>query len=119
MANEYNKVALTGNVGRDAEVKNFPNGDKVANTSIAQTDKWKKDGADHSKTSWYDLQFPDHFAENASKLVKKGRHILVEGTLEQRDWKKDVNGTSVDMTSFYIRVTYWKLLDAPKDAATE
>ena len=36
-----NKVILVGNLGRDPEVRYMPNGDAVANYSIATTETWK------------------------------------------------------------------------------
>ncbi len=36
-----NKVILVGNLGRDPEMRSFPNGDQVANVTLATTDKWK------------------------------------------------------------------------------
>ena len=36
-----NKVIIVGNLGRDPEVRTFPSGDRVANVTIATTDKWK------------------------------------------------------------------------------
>lgn len=39
-----NKVILVGNLGRDPEVRYMPNGDAVANYSIATTETWKDKG---------------------------------------------------------------------------
>ena len=40
-----NRVTLIGNLGKDPEVRYMPNGDAVANVTIATTDVWKdKDG---------------------------------------------------------------------------
>ena len=36
-----NKVILVGNVGNDPEVRYMPNGNAVANISIATSDSWK------------------------------------------------------------------------------
>ena len=36
-----NKVSLIGNLGRDPEVRTFTSGDKVANVTLATTDRWK------------------------------------------------------------------------------
>ena len=36
-----NKVIIVGNLGKDPEMRSFPNGDQIANVSIATTDKWK------------------------------------------------------------------------------
>ena len=35
-----NKVILVGNLGRDPEMRSFPNGDQIANVTVATTDKW-------------------------------------------------------------------------------
>ena len=35
-----NKVILIGNLGRDPEIKAFQNGDRIANFSIATSEKW-------------------------------------------------------------------------------
>lgn len=36
-----NKVILVGNCGKDPEIRYMPNGEAVANFSIATTDNWK------------------------------------------------------------------------------
>ena len=36
-----NKWIGIGNLGRDPEMRTFPNGDQVANVTLATTDKWK------------------------------------------------------------------------------
>ena len=46
-----NKVILVGNLGKDPEVRHMPNGDAVANFSIATTDTWKdKNGMRQERT---------------------------------------------------------------------
>ncbi|MGH8444617.1 MAG: single-stranded DNA-binding protein, partial [Solimonas sp.] len=41
MARGVNKVILIGNLGRDPEVRYFPSGDAIANTTLATTETWK------------------------------------------------------------------------------
>ena len=41
MAGSVNKVILIGNLGRDPEVRSFPNGGKVCNLRIATSENWK------------------------------------------------------------------------------
>ena len=41
MAGSVNKVILVGNLGKDPEVRSFPNGGRVANFSIATSESWK------------------------------------------------------------------------------
>lgn len=54
-----NKVTLLGNLGRDIELRYMPNGDAVANMSLATTETWKdrssgdrvRRGRGHRRTS--------------------------------------------------------------------
>ncbi len=41
MAEGLNKVILIGNLGKDPEVKSFPNGGQVCNVSLATSESWK------------------------------------------------------------------------------
>ena len=41
MAGSVNRVTLIGNLGRDPEVRNFPNGGKVVNLRIATSESWR------------------------------------------------------------------------------
>ena len=61
MAGSVNKVILIGNLGRDPEVRSFPNGGKVVNLRIATSENWrdKTTGERKEKTEWHsrrDLQ---------------------------------------------------------------
>ena len=47
MAGSVNKVILIGNLGRDPEVRNFPNGGKVCNLRIATSENWKDRNAQY------------------------------------------------------------------------
>ena len=41
MARGINKVILIGNLGRDPEVRYMPNGNAVANITVATSESWK------------------------------------------------------------------------------
>lgn len=85
-----NKVILVGNLGRDPEVRYMPNGDAVANFSIATTENWKdKDGNKQEKTEWHNIVLYRRLAEIAGEYLKKGRPVYIEGRLQTRKWEKD------------------------------
>lgn len=85
-----NKVILIGNLGRDPEVRNMPNGEAVANFSIATTENWKdKSGNPQSKTEWHNIVMYRRLAEIAGEYLKKGRPVYIEGRLQTREWEKD------------------------------
>ena len=50
-----NKILLIGNLGKDPEFKEFQNGDKIANFSLATSDKWTDKLTQEKKelTQWH------------------------------------------------------------------
>ena len=83
-----NKVILVGNLGRDPEVRYMPNGDAVANYSIATTETWKdKQGNRQEKTEWHNIVMYRRLAEIAGEYLKKGSSLYIEGRLQTRKWQ--------------------------------
>ena len=83
-----NKVILVGRLGRDPEVRYMPNGEAVANFSIATSEQWKdKSGTKQEKTEWHRVVFFRKLAEIVAEYQKKGSHIYVEGRLQTRPWE--------------------------------
>lgn len=83
-----NKVILVGALGRDPELRTFPNGDQVANVSIATSEKWrdKNTGENKEVTEWHRLVFTQKLAEIAGQYLRKGSQIYVEGKISTRKW---------------------------------
>lgn len=82
-----NRVTLIGNLGKDPETRFMPNGDAVANLSLATVETWKdKDGERQEKTEWHRVIFYRKLAEVAGKYLKKGNPLYVEGRLQTRQW---------------------------------
>ena len=83
-----NKVILVGNLGRDPEVRTFPNGDRVANVTRATTDRWKDKQTNEMReaTEWHRIVFNYRLAEIVEQYLRKGSQIYVEGSLRTRKW---------------------------------
>jgi single-strand DNA-binding protein len=88
-----NKVILIGNLGQDPDVRYMPNGNAVANVSLATSESWKdkNTGETQEKTEWHRVVFFRRLAEIVGEYVKKGSKIYVEGRLQTRKWQ-DNNG---------------------------
>lgn len=83
-----NKVILVGNLGNDPEVRYMPNGNAVANLSIATSESWKdQQGQMQERTEWHRLTMYRRLAEVAGEYLKKGSQIYVEGKLQTRKWQ--------------------------------
>lgn len=93
-----NQVELIGNVGKDPDIKSIQNGSKVANLSIATSEKWKdrNSGEQREHTEWHRVvvwgnKNGDGLAGIVEKYVSKGDKIYVRGQLKTRKWQ-DNNG---------------------------
>lgn len=88
-----NKFIGIGNLGRDPDVRILPSGDQVCNISIgiSETYKDKHTGEKKEVTEWVRVAFFGKLAEIASKYLKKGSQVYVEGSLKTRKFT-DANG---------------------------
>lgn len=83
-----NKVILVGNLGNDPEVRYMPNGNAVANLSLATSESWKdQQGQMQERTEWHRLTMYRRLAEVAGEYLRKGSQIYVEGKLQTRKWQ--------------------------------
>jgi single-strand DNA-binding protein len=91
MARGVNKVILIGNMGGDPDVRYLPNGNAVANVTLATTDTWKdkQTGQQQERTEWHRVVFFGRLAEVVGEYTRKGSKIYVEGRLQTREWEKD------------------------------
>ena len=108
MAN-LNRVTVMGVLGRDPETKQFPNGGSVTTFSVATSEFWKDKTTGERKeaTEWHRIATSNRLAEIASKYLKKGSKVYIEGSLRTRKWK-DSKGTDREITE--IRADELQLL---------
>ena len=104
-----NKVIIVGNLGRDPEVRTFPSGDRVANVTIATTDRWKDKTSGEMKeaTEWHRIVFNGRLAEIAGEYLRKGSQVYVEGSIRSRKYT-DKDGIERNITE--IRADEMKML---------
>jgi single-strand DNA-binding protein len=86
-----NKVILIGRLGKDPEVRNFENGNSVANFSLATTEVYRDKTTNEKKeiTEWHNISLWGRLAEIAAKYLHKGEMVYIEGKLRTRSWEKD------------------------------
>jgi single-strand DNA-binding protein len=80
-----NKVLLTGNVVRDAEVSDTANGGKRCAFSLAVNEK----RGEFKTVSYVPIVAWANIAEIVAKYAKKGTRLLVEGSLSIRTFEKN------------------------------
>ena len=130
MAGSVNKVIIVGNLGKDPEVRNFPNGGRVCNFPVATSETWrdKSSGEKQERTQWHNIAiFSEPLVNIAEKFLKKGSKVYIEGQLETRKWQDNAGAdrysTDVVLRPFRGEIT---LLDnksgtenAPNQSTTQ
>ena len=98
MSSLRNRVNLIGNLGQNPEIKNLDGGKKVTHFTIATTEEYKNsDGQKVKETTWHNIVAWNGTADVASRYLKKGGQVAVEGRIAYRSYE-DKNGVTKHIT---------------------
>lgn len=87
-----NKCLFIGNLTADPEIRTMPNGEQVANFSIALNERYKaKNGNVVENVEYVRIVLYRRLAEIAGQYLHKGSQVYIEGRLKTRKWQ-DNNG---------------------------
>ncbi|CAN5384522.1 single-stranded DNA-binding protein [soil metagenome] len=90
MARSFNQVILMGNLTRDPELRQTPNGSNVCSFSLALNRSYKgADGNWQEATDFIDVVAWGPLGERVAQYLSKGRPCLVNGRLQSRSWEQD------------------------------
>lgn len=113
----YQKTIITGNLGRDPELRYTPTGTAVTNFSVAVNRKWTdQNGEQQEKVTWFRVSAWDKLAELCNQYLAKGRLVLVEGEVEATAYtdQDDEARASLELTARNVR-----FLGSPGSTAAE
>ncbi|MBE7215035.1 single-stranded DNA-binding protein [Shewanella benthica] len=106
-----NKVILVGNLGKDPEVRYMPNGNAVANFTVATSESWKdQQGQQQERTEWHNIVMYRRLAEVAGEYLKKGSKVYIEGKLQTSKWQDQATGQ--DRYKTEINANEMQMLDS-------
>ena len=88
MARGFARVTLVGNLTRDPELRQTPNGTSVCQFGVAVGRRFK-DGSGQwvDKASFFDVVVWGAQGENSAQYLSKGRQVAIDGRLEQRSYE--------------------------------
>lgn len=90
MARSFNQVILMGNLTRDPELRQTPNGQSVCSFSLALNRSYKgADGNWTEATDYIDVVAWGPLGERVAQYLSKGRPCLVNGRLQSRSWEQE------------------------------
>lgn len=79
----YQKIFLTGNLGRDPELRYTPNGTPVVRFSVATNERWTdREGQQQERTIWWRVSVWGKQGEAVSQYLSKGRQVFIEGRMD-------------------------------------
>jgi single-strand DNA-binding protein len=85
-----NKTFLGGRVGNDPALKEFDNGGRLLNFSLATTEKYKnKQGETQETTYWHNIVIEGSAIDFVIKHVGKGDYLVLVGKVTYREYEKD------------------------------
>lgn len=92
MAAGDTQITIVGNLVADADLRYTPNGQAVANFTVASTPRYR----DQQSGEWKDAESLflrcnvwRQQAENVAESLQRGMRVVVQGRLKQRSYEKD------------------------------
>lgn len=83
-----NRATIIGNLTRDPEVRQTPNGQSVCTFGVATNRSWTgSDGQKQEQTEFHNVVAWGKLAEICGQYLTKGRKVYVDGRLQTRDWE--------------------------------
>jgi single-strand DNA-binding protein len=87
MAQDLNKVQLTGRLGADPELRYTAQGSAVATFRVASNRSWTSSAGDaHEDTEWFRVVAWNKLAEVCKQYLAKASKVYIEGRLQTRQW---------------------------------
>lgn len=87
MNNPLNSVLLEGNLTRDPELSQTPNGTPVCDMAVASNRYYKLNEEQQKEVSFFPVEAWSKLAENCAEYLVKGREVRVVGRLKQDRWQ--------------------------------
>lgn len=117
MSRGINKAILIGNLGGDPETRYLPNGNAVANITLATSDSWKdrETGQLQERTEWHRVVFFGKLAEIVGQYLRKGSKIYVEGACKPGSGRKTVS-SDTQLKSWLICAARFRCLTHSSNA---
>lgn len=114
-----NKAIIVGFLGNDPKIDTLQSGTKVAQFSVATTEKGYtlQNGTQvPDRTEWHNIVLWGKIAEVAGTYLRKGSSVYIEGKIRTRSYE-DRNGVKRYMTEIHTDVM--QMLDRKPDSTLQ
>jgi single-strand DNA-binding protein len=88
VANNINRVVVTGNLTRDPELRSLQSGTSVCELRIAVNSSRKDESGNWvDKPNYFNVKVWGAQGENCATYLSKGRPVAIDGRLDWREWE--------------------------------
>ena len=90
---DINSVTVSGNLTREPELRNLPNGGQsVCSLRIAHNDRYKDASGEWAdRANYFDVSIWGGLGEWMASNLSKGQKVVVSGRLKWREWGEEGN----------------------------
>ncbi len=98
--NSLNRAQIIGNITRDPELRQTPNGQAVCTLGVATNRTWtnRDTGEKQEQTEFHNVVCWGKLAEICGQYLTKGRKVYFEGRLQTRNWEDADSGKKMYRT---------------------
>jgi len=100
-----NLITITGNVGKDSELKHLQSGTAILSFSLAVERGYQKDKS-NKVSDWFNVTIFGKFAEVMANHIKKGTKVLVSGEM-QLTYDKEKMKTYTNINADKVEILKW------------
>lgn len=84
-----NRASLSGNIGRDPEIRSTQSGMSILTFSLAVNERVKKGEEWTDYTNWFDVVVFGKRADSLHNILTKGMKVAIDGKLRYSTWERD------------------------------
>jgi len=115
---DLNRLALSGRLTADPELKYLPSGTAVANLRLASNRTYTTNGDRREEALFVDVEVYGKAAEAVAQHKGKGAFLIVDGRLRQNTWEREGQRHS-RLLVVADQVIFGPVPGAPADVATQ
>jgi single-strand DNA-binding protein len=109
---DLNKVILAGRLTRDPELSYLPSGTPLCKMGLAVSRFYKtQDGERKEDVTFLQVTAWNKLAEFCGQYLKKGRPVLIEGSLRSNEWEDKATGqkrSMIEVTARSVQQLDWE-----------
>jgi single-strand DNA-binding protein len=88
MAMSLNRAQIIGNLTRDPEMRQTPNGSAVVSFGVATNFRWTdQSGEKKEKVEFHNIVAWRRLAEICGQYLKRGSKVFIEGRIQTQSWE--------------------------------